>query len=294
MTGVAACGSTGGSTKPDPTTVSARTVALSTATAHPPRRRDRVVEAVTVARTRYGRALVDRRGFALYLFTRDRSADSTCYGACAAAWPPYVVAKRPPPVEDTPDWWAASGGGTDVFRSPTPVIRSTTTSAIGVLARSCARRWRNTEGRGTSSLLTAARSIEPDGHTGCAGPSRGLGRAGGRRDRDGRLMPPPEPPGARRRLVEALPARLAAAGCLRWGAGPAPAHSGGLPRSADGGHRGPNEARPAMVCDLTRLPTHREIVLSLLPRPHVPPKDPLSPSCLSAPSRRSCGRARSG
>jgi predicted lipoprotein with Yx(FWY)xxD motif len=48
-----------------------------------------------VARTAYGLTLVDRRGFALYLFTHDRSAHSTCYGACAAAWPPYVVAKRP-------------------------------------------------------------------------------------------------------------------------------------------------------------------------------------------------------
>ena len=45
-----------------------------------------------MAHTAYGRALVDNRGFALYLFTRDRSAQSTCYGACAAAWPPYVVA----------------------------------------------------------------------------------------------------------------------------------------------------------------------------------------------------------
>ena len=49
-----------------------------------------------MARTAYGRALVDRkRGFALCLFTHDRSVHSSCYGACAAAWPPYVVAKRP-------------------------------------------------------------------------------------------------------------------------------------------------------------------------------------------------------
>lgn len=48
-----------------------------------------------MARTTYGPALVDRRGFALYLFTHDRSAESTCNGACAAAWPPYVVAERP-------------------------------------------------------------------------------------------------------------------------------------------------------------------------------------------------------
>src|SRR5437588_12131880 len=43
--------------------------------------------AVRVASTAYGRALVDRRGFALYLFTHDRSGTSACYGACAAAWP---------------------------------------------------------------------------------------------------------------------------------------------------------------------------------------------------------------
>lgn len=51
--------------------------------------------AVRVARTDYGRALVDRRGFALYVFTRDRAGASSCYGACAAAWPPYVVKQRP-------------------------------------------------------------------------------------------------------------------------------------------------------------------------------------------------------
>ena len=48
-----------------------------------------------VSPTAYGGALVDQRGFALYLFTHDRSAASTCYGACASAWPPFVVAKRP-------------------------------------------------------------------------------------------------------------------------------------------------------------------------------------------------------
>jgi predicted lipoprotein with Yx(FWY)xxD motif len=48
-----------------------------------------------VTRTPYGRALADGRGFALYLFTHDRAASSTCYGACAAAWPPYLVSKRP-------------------------------------------------------------------------------------------------------------------------------------------------------------------------------------------------------
>lgn len=50
---------------------------------------------VRVARTAYGLALADRRGFALYLFTHDTGPASTCYDACAASWPPYVVPKRP-------------------------------------------------------------------------------------------------------------------------------------------------------------------------------------------------------
>jgi predicted lipoprotein with Yx(FWY)xxD motif len=38
---------------------------------------------------------VDHRGFALYLFTSDRGGLSTCYGACADRWPPYLVRVRP-------------------------------------------------------------------------------------------------------------------------------------------------------------------------------------------------------
>lgn len=43
--------------------------------------------------TAYGVALTDRRGFALYRFTHDTNAASTCYGAYAGAWPPYVVSR---------------------------------------------------------------------------------------------------------------------------------------------------------------------------------------------------------
>ena len=49
---------------------------------------------VTVHGSKYGRILFDGRGFALYAFTRDR-AGSACIGACAKAWPPYVVTMRP-------------------------------------------------------------------------------------------------------------------------------------------------------------------------------------------------------
>jgi predicted lipoprotein with Yx(FWY)xxD motif len=47
---------------------------------------------LTVRRSAYGPILFDGRGHALYAFTRDaRGGRSTCYGACAKAWPPYVV-----------------------------------------------------------------------------------------------------------------------------------------------------------------------------------------------------------
>jgi predicted lipoprotein with Yx(FWY)xxD motif len=50
---------------------------------------------VKVMRTAYGPVLVDGRGRALYLFTRDRTPSSRCYGPCARAWPPLLTAGVP-------------------------------------------------------------------------------------------------------------------------------------------------------------------------------------------------------
>jgi predicted lipoprotein with Yx(FWY)xxD motif len=50
---------------------------------------------VTVHSSRFGRVLFDRRGFVLYAFTKDPARRSVCSGACAAAWPPYVVKSKP-------------------------------------------------------------------------------------------------------------------------------------------------------------------------------------------------------
>jgi predicted lipoprotein with Yx(FWY)xxD motif len=47
---------------------------------------------VTVRGSSYGRILFDGRGFVLYAFTRDPRGRSACSGACARAWPPYLVA----------------------------------------------------------------------------------------------------------------------------------------------------------------------------------------------------------
>jgi predicted lipoprotein with Yx(FWY)xxD motif len=50
---------------------------------------------VIVGSSSFGRVLFDGRGFVLYGFTRDRRGRSVCSGACAKAWPPYIVRSRP-------------------------------------------------------------------------------------------------------------------------------------------------------------------------------------------------------
>jgi predicted lipoprotein with Yx(FWY)xxD motif len=50
---------------------------------------------LTVAGTKYGRAIADRKGEALYLFTADGRGPSKCYGACAKAWPPLLTRGKP-------------------------------------------------------------------------------------------------------------------------------------------------------------------------------------------------------
>ena len=49
---------------------------------------------VAVGTSNYGPILFDGRGYALYAFTRDPARRATCYGACAKAWPPYLVKAR--------------------------------------------------------------------------------------------------------------------------------------------------------------------------------------------------------
>ena len=50
---------------------------------------------INVHASRYGPIAFDGRGYALDAFTADKPSRSTCYGACAAAWPPYLVGKKP-------------------------------------------------------------------------------------------------------------------------------------------------------------------------------------------------------
>jgi len=48
-----------------------------------------------VMNSRYGRMLFDGKGRALYLFTREPTSRSRCYGDCAVAWPPFLTKGKP-------------------------------------------------------------------------------------------------------------------------------------------------------------------------------------------------------
>ena len=48
---------------------------------------------ISLRTTKLGKVLVAANGRTLYLFTRDKARKSTCYGQCAAYWPPLIGAK---------------------------------------------------------------------------------------------------------------------------------------------------------------------------------------------------------
>ena len=50
---------------------------------------------VKVARSPFGRILVDSKGITLYDFVKDKRTTSVCYGACAALWPPLISKGKP-------------------------------------------------------------------------------------------------------------------------------------------------------------------------------------------------------
>ena len=50
---------------------------------------------VKVAHSHLGKILVDSRGRTLYMLSADRTRKSTCFGACAKAWPPLRASRKP-------------------------------------------------------------------------------------------------------------------------------------------------------------------------------------------------------
>src|SRR5262245_29129124 len=49
---------------------------------------------VGVSQSAFGRILVDARGHSLYMFAGDTGRMSSCYGACAANWPPLITSGK--------------------------------------------------------------------------------------------------------------------------------------------------------------------------------------------------------
>lgn len=50
---------------------------------------------VASAKSSLGRILVNGSGRTLYLFARDKAGKSSCYGGCAAYWPPLLTKGKP-------------------------------------------------------------------------------------------------------------------------------------------------------------------------------------------------------
>jgi predicted lipoprotein with Yx(FWY)xxD motif len=71
-----------------PADTSAPATADTTADTEPPAPAD---AAVKISQTPLGDVLASPTGMTLYGFTNDIEAESTCYGTCAAAWPPVIV-----------------------------------------------------------------------------------------------------------------------------------------------------------------------------------------------------------
>jgi predicted lipoprotein with Yx(FWY)xxD motif len=81
----------GGDEESTAATVGTTEAASTDATARASARPGKVVKAVSSA---YGKVIADRRGEAFYLFGKDRRK-SSCYGACARAWPPVITKGQP-------------------------------------------------------------------------------------------------------------------------------------------------------------------------------------------------------
>jgi len=75
---VAACGGSTSTASSSPSAPAAATATVSVAT-----------------NAKLGKILVDGNGRTLYLFEADKGSSSTCYGACAAYWPPLLTGGAP-------------------------------------------------------------------------------------------------------------------------------------------------------------------------------------------------------
>jgi predicted lipoprotein with Yx(FWY)xxD motif len=95
-TAASACGGDDGGGDTSATTQTSTSTTSTTAEQTPQAGTSKAKRTTTVKvmRTRYGRMLVDGKGRALYLFTKEGSSKAECYGACATAWPVFYARGR--------------------------------------------------------------------------------------------------------------------------------------------------------------------------------------------------------
>jgi predicted lipoprotein with Yx(FWY)xxD motif len=55
----------------------------------------RAATKIELTNTKLGKVLADGSGRTLYLFEKDKGPKSTCFGACATAWPPVTTTGKP-------------------------------------------------------------------------------------------------------------------------------------------------------------------------------------------------------
>jgi predicted lipoprotein with Yx(FWY)xxD motif len=77
------------------TAIAAGLIATGPASSYGAPGRETARATVGIANSPLGKILVDGKGRTLYDFPPDRSMASTCYGACAALWPPLTTTGKP-------------------------------------------------------------------------------------------------------------------------------------------------------------------------------------------------------
>ena len=80
---LAACGS------------SSKSSSSSTTTAPSPQASNGGAETIAVSTAKIGKVLTADEGRTVYLFEKDKGGKSSCYGACAQAWPPVLTTGKP-------------------------------------------------------------------------------------------------------------------------------------------------------------------------------------------------------
>ena len=98
-----------------------------------------------------GKVIVDSKGLTLYDFHKDKGTTSSCYGRCAAVWPPMTTEGAPQAGRWAcpPRSWARRSAKTAPPRSPSPGTRSTPTPRTRSRAKRTATTSRPSAASGT-------------------------------------------------------------------------------------------------------------------------------------------------